>query len=395
MESKSFFVDVGYHSLNKKEEELCGDKVEVFQSENRTIIVLADGLGSGVKANILATLTSKIAITMLKKGANLEEVIETIVHTLPVCKVRKIAYSTLTIIEIDENLSCKIFESENPPFFFLRDNKIMDIEKKEVCIMGKNIYLSEIQLEERDVIYACSDGVIHAGVGQTLNFGWEWRHVAGYVEKASDLNAGLLSLRLLEACDELYEGKPGDDTTTVAVKIRRPVHLLIFTGPPLDPKKDSEIVKTFMNQKGKKVVCGGTAANIVARETNREVETTLDYEDITLPPTAKIQGIDLVTEGVLTLRRTIDMISRYKDRKMNVSELGNDGAAKLFRMLVIDGTHIELWLGKAINLAHQNADFPKELSMKITIVEELNAALCSIGKRSNIRYVSEVNHENV
>nr|MDA3846365.1 SpoIIE family protein phosphatase [Vallitaleaceae bacterium] len=134
MGASECFVEVDYNSLSKKGEELCGDKVEIFQSESRTIIVLADGLGSGVKANILATLTSKIAITMIRKGANIEEVIETIAHTLPVCKVRKIAYSTFSIIEIDENMNCKIFESENPPFFFLRKGKIIKPAQNEVLI---------------------------------------------------------------------------------------------------------------------------------------------------------------------------------------------------------------------------------------------------------------------
>ncbi len=238
MAPNTCFVEVSHTSLNKKGEELCGDKVEVFQSEGRSIIVLADGLGSGVKANILATLTSKIAITMLRKGADIEEVVETIAHTLPVCKVRNMAYSTFTVIEIDENLHCKIFESENPPFFFLRDGEILIPENREVQIMDKTIVLTEMQLQENDVIYICSDGVIHAGVGQTLNFGWQWEHVANYIKKRDNLNAGFLCQRLVKACDELYEGQPGDDTTIVTLKIRRPVQVLLFTGPPLDPARN-------------------------------------------------------------------------------------------------------------------------------------------------------------
>ena len=395
MTASTCFVEIGYNSLNKKGEELCGDKVEVFQSEDRTIIVLADGLGSGVKANILATLTSKISITMLKKGADIEEVIETIAHTLPVCKVRNIAYSTFTIIEIDKNLRCKIFESENPPFFFLRDQKILQPEKKEVVILDKTIILTDIQLQEEDIIYICSDGVIHAGVGQTLNFGWEWKHVAKYVERKQDLNAGFLSRRLLEACDELYDGLPGDDTTIVTLKIRQPVNVLLFTGPPLNPENDHEVIKKFMRTKGKKIVCGGTAANIVARELGKEIETSLDYEDKSLPPTGKIEGVDLVTEGVLTISRTIELIEAYRERKFKVEDLGKDGASMLFDMLMSYGTHIDFWLGKAMNYAHQDPDFPVDLSIKMNVVKELQRALESVGKVATIRYISEVRNENV
>lgn len=395
MNTAKCFVDVGFNSLNKKGEELCGDKVEIFQSESRTIIVLADGLGSGVKANILATLTSKIAITMIRKGADIEEVIETIAHTLPVCKVRKIAYSTFSIIEIDENMHCKIFESENPPFFFLRDGKIVKPKQTEVIIMDKTVVMTELQLEENDVIYFCSDGVIHAGVGQMLNFGWEWHHVAKYLERNDKMNASFLSRRLLDACDDLYEGMPGDDTTIVTVKIRKPVQVLLFTGPPLNPSQDKLLVDRFMKVRGKKVVCGGTAANIVARELKKDIETNMDYADISLPPTAKIQGIDLVTEGVLTLKRATELIYAYANRELNVKGLGTDGGSQLFEMLVSNGTHIDFWLGKAMNYAHQDIDFPQELSIKMNVVKELKEALNSIGKIARIRYISEVANENV
>lgn len=389
------YIEIGYDSLNKTGEELCGDKVEVFRSEERSIIVLADGLGSGVKANILATLTSKIAITMLKKGAHLEEVIDTLAHTLPVCKVRKIAYSTLTIIEIDKDLNCKIFESENPPYFFLRNGKVFEPEKEEMEIKGKRILMTKIKLQEDDIIYAVSDGAIHAGVGKTLNFGWEWKHVKSYIERKWDMNALFLSRRLLEACDDLYEHEPGDDTTIVAMRVRKPIHVLLFTGPPLDPEYDKVLVDKFMKQQGKKVVCGGTAANIVARELDREIETTLNYEDMELPPTAKIQGIDLVTEGVLTLKKTIQLIRGYRLRQVSVEDLGKDGAAQLFNVLVSGGTHIEFWLGKAMNSAHQNPDFPAELSIKMNVVKELEEELMKIGRKVIIRYVSEVSHEKI
>ncbi len=391
MLAPSMFVDVGYNSLNKKGEELCGDNVEVFQSDERTIIVLADGLGSGVKANILATLTSKIAITMLKKGADIEEVIDTIAHTLPVCKVRNIAYSTFSIIEIDRHLKCKIFESENPPFFFLRKGRLLTPEKQSMTIMDKTIVLTELQLQEEDIIYICSDGVIHAGVGQTLNFGWQWEHVASYVSKEHNKNAELLSRRLLGACNELYAGLPGDDTTIVTVKICKPAQVLLFTGPPVDKSRDRQIVQQFMRQPGKKIVCGGTAANIVSRELDEPIETCLDYLDPTIPPIGKIKGMDLVTEGVVTIQRTIELLEQFAARKIRLSDLGKDGASLLCKLFIEEATHIDLWVGKAINGAHQNPDFPKELSLKINLVQDLVCVLKSIGKKAKICYISEVN----
>lgn len=393
--TNELFIEVGHNSLNKKNEELCGDKVEIFKSDDRVIIVLADGLGSGVKANILATLTSKIAITMLQKGANIEEVIDTIVQTLPVCKVRNIAYSTFSIIEIDQHLHCKIFESENPPFFFVRQGKLLQLKKKELTILDKTIMLTEITLQEEDIIYICSDGVIHAGVGQMLNFGWQWEHVARYIEKDVKQNAELLSRRLLNACNELYEGAPGDDTTIVTVKLRRPTQVLLFTGPPADKNLDSTLAKTFMRQKGKKVVCGGTAANIISREIQKPIKTQIDYLDPTIPPIGYIEGIDLVTEGVLTIQRALIMMEAFKNDPQSIEkETTGDGASLLYKLLLFDSTHIDFWLGKAINQAHQHSDFPNELSIKMTLVMKFADLLRSFGKVVRIRYESEIDHED-
>ncbi len=396
MKQQPLFVEVSHRSLNKKEEELCGDMVEVFQEGDRTLIVLADGLGSGVKANILATLTSKIAITMLKKGAELEEVIETVLHTLPVCKVRKIAYSTFSIIEINASLECRVFESENPPFFFVRDGRIMTVEKEEKIVLDKKVLMSTCKLQENDSIFLCSDGVIHAGVGKILNFGWQWEHVASYIEKDQQSHsADLMCRRLLGACRELYEDEPGDDTTVVTLKVRRPVQLLLFTGPPVDTTMDAQWVKGFMRHPGKKIVCGGTAAHIVSRELNRPIHTNLDYLDPNIPPTARIKGVDLVTEGVLTLQKTIRMIYDYGGNKLDHETIGEDGAGQLFKALVFEGTHIELWVGKAMNRAHQQPDFPRELSMKVPMVEALADALRDIGKKVDIHYISEAMNAKV
>lgn len=388
------FIEVGHNSLNKKNEELCGDKVEVFKSDDRVIIVLADGLGSGVKANILATLTSKIAITMLQKGANIEEVIDTIVQTLPVCKVRNIAYSTFSIIEIDRHLRCKIFESENPPFFFVREGKILNVPKKELVIMDKTVMLSEFVMQEDDIIYVVSDGVIHAGVGQMLNFGWQWEHVARFVEKDVKQNAELLSRRLLQACNELYEDSPGDDTTIVTVKLRKPTQVLLFTGPPADQHLDGKIARAFMDSHGKKIVCGGTAANIMSRELHKPIKTQIDYFDPEIPPTGFIDGIDLVTEGVLTIQRCLQMLEAFQENPKSKEKWdGRDGASQLFRMLLFESSHIDFWLGKAINQAHQHSDFPSELSIKITLIKQFAQQLRSLGKIVHIRYESEIEHE--
>jgi len=378
--NEAHYVDLSFHSLKKYGEELCGDKVEVVKSENRTIAVLADGLGSGVKANILATLTSKIMITMLDKGATLQDTIDTITNTLPVCQVRKIAYSTFTIIDIDQELNCKIIEFDNPPAFILRKHQIINLDKKPLYSSDKKVLVSEIKLQIGDEIIIVSDGVIHAGVGKFLNHGWEWRHVAEYIENQNLKSADKLNRRLIEVCHKLYDDMPGDDTTAIAVKIRLPEKIQLLTGPPVDSTSDKKVVDDFIKKQGKKVVCGGTAANIVSRELKREILTDIKYLDPKIPPIAKIRGIDLVTEGVLTLKMVLDELKRINNSSTEPNLEKEDGVSKLLKLLIEDSTHINIYLGHAINPAHQNPNFPIELSIKVKIVEDIVEQLRIMGK---------------
>lgn len=382
------YIDIAYKSVNKVNEILCGDTVEVVRENDKTILVLADGLGSGVKANILSTMTCKIASTMMKEGESIFETIDTIMKTLPVCKVRNLAYSTFAIIEIDESGYCSVIEYDNPPLFFLRNHEIVPLEKSTLTYEDKKVFSSSFQLELGDQLIVVSDGVIHAGVGGIMNLGWQWEHVADFLKKESKLykSAERIATALLDACNTLYDYKPGDDTTVASIVLRRPESVDLFSGPPEDPEQDAQFVSRFMDNNHKKVVCGGTASNIIASNLNREVETSLDYIDPLVPPIGKIKGIDLVTEGVLTLSRTVEIIKQYRAQEStNLSKL--DGATKLAKLLIEDCTHITFWIGSAINPAHQNPDFPSELSIKRSVLTELMDQLKSLGKVITIHYI--------
>lgn len=374
-----FFVDFATGSLNKYGEELCGDKVEFFSGKDSFIAVLSDGLGSGVKANILATLTAKIAITMLKEGLNIEEVVDTIIHTLPMCSVRKLAYSTFTIIKVDSEGMVYIVEFDNPSVFFIRDGKIKNLETTTTEINGRSIKESKFELSEKDTLVFVSDGVIHAGAGMILNLGWSWKEVANYLQNTvkKSMPAKMVTNLLLGVCEDLYIEKPGDDTTVAVIKAIQPKMATLFAGPPLDCKSDKEVVNILMNTTGKKIVCGGTAANIVSKEIGVEIKTNFTIIDKDIPPIGYMRGIDLVTEGVLTIKGAVERLERVKTAKKIDFLYDEDGASKLARMLFEDCTHIKMLVGRAINPAHQNPDFPNELSIKLNVLKSLETALKS------------------
>ena len=385
-------TDTGYVSLNKKGEQLCGDRVEIIaRNDNSLTLVLADGLGSGVKANILSTLTSKILSTMIENGMPIEECVDTIVKTLPVCSVRKVAYSTFTIIHVEENTTATLIQFDNPNVILLRGGKHWDYPTTSRVIEGKTILESKFPLQLNDMMIAMSDGAIWAGVGQSMNFGWQRDNVVEFAERMYEdtLSAKMMAALIVDECNRLYAGEPGDDTTVAAVRVRerKPVNLMI--GPPADPADVGKMMALFFAKEGKKIVCGGTTSKLAANYLHEDVVTSLDYgTDPDIPPTATIKGVDLVTEGVITLSRVVE----YANVFLNNSDLANlwslqtDGASHIAQYLFEYATDISFFVGRAINPAHQNPDLPITFGIKIQLVKQLSEALEKMGKRVSVSY---------
>ena len=390
MNSKFDFIDIAFDSLNKYQEELCGDHVEITQNEYSKIIVLSDGLGSGVKANILSTLTSNIASTMLRLGSDIFEVLETLEKTLPTCKVRGLAYSTFTIIQIFNDGNLYIVEFDNPRVVYIRNGEVYKLEENEIKFKDKTIIESRTTYQKGDVITGFSDGVVHTGIGKYIDLGWQRDEITKVLLNLAgkEKNAKSISKEIIEICNIFSDYEPGDDTTCLVVKIRDIEKVTIFSGPPKDKVKDHQIINDLKNVYGKKVICGGTAANIYAREANEEIITDITKLDPGIPPYAKIKGIDLVTEGVLTLNKTVNIIEQYLSKEFDSTILLKDnGASKLANMLINECTHLDIFIGNAINPAHQNPYFPDDLSIKWKSTHSLAKAVEKLGKEvSFIKY---------
>ena len=361
--------DIGYKSVNHVGEQLCGDHVEVVEQEDgSTVIVLADGLGSGVKASILSTLTSKIISTMLAAGLSIEECVETIAATLPVDSMRGVAYSTFTIIRLIRNQTAELIQYDNPQVIVLRNGENWEYPRTETTIGGKQIFRSLIRLQEGDVFIAMSDGCPHAGIGIAYNFGWKREDIITFMEAMSlcGYTAKNLSTLLVDECNKLYGGKPGDDATSCVVRIRKRVPMNMLFGPPSNRDDGDRMMNLFFAKEGKHIICGGTTSSIAAKWLNKPLRASLDFTG-DIPPIAYLDYIG-------------------ENQHYEAWSSGKDGASMISRLLFEEATDINFYVGKAVNPAHQNPDLPINFNIKMNLVKELSEALKKMGKRIKVSY---------
>lgn len=381
-------VESYFKSLNKKNEELCGDKVEIRRNNDSFVMVLADGLGSGVKANILSTLTSTIISEMIASGATVQDAVETMAATLPECQERGIAYSTFTILQVFYDGTAHLVEFDNPATIIIRDNRLVKISRETRVIGKRKITESTFIVDKDDVVVMFSDGIIHAGIGQTLNFGWDLPEVQDFLlayTKNSD-SAKQITQILLANVNNLYDGKPGDDSTVACAKILQAKEARVMVGPPLDEKDDKKVVERLLSASGKKVCCGGTTSNIVSRILGKEIK----MEDLVslvsdVPPMAYIDGIDLVTEGVLTLQKVNKYLSRCVESPEYQEELlqskGKDGALCMVKLYLQECSQITFMVGRSDNPAHKAIAYSTiSLNAKIQLIREMAENLKKLGK---------------
>ena len=384
-------VDIGYKSVNHEGEQLCGDHVDVVeQGENSTVVVLADGLGSGVKASILSTLTSKIISTMMAEGLSLEDCVETIAATLPICSVRGVAYSTFTIIHVVDNRIAELIEYDNPQLIMFRNGENFNYPRTEMNIGGKKIYKAVLELKENDIFIAMSDGCPHAGLGILYNFGWKREDIIEFMSAFTEVGytAKTLSTILVDECDKLYGGKPGDDATACVVRVRKRVPMNILFGPPSNRDDADRMMALFFSKEGKHIICGGTTSSIAAKYLGKPIKTSLNFERSDVPPIAEIEGVDLVTEGVITVNKVLEYAKDALGENKTYEKwgFGHDGASLICRLLFEEATDINFYVGRAVNPAHQNPDLPINFNIKMNLVEELSKCLRQMGKRIKVSY---------
>jgi hypothetical protein len=378
---EDLFVESGHASVNKHDETLCGDSYSIIRNKDKTTIVLSDGLGSGVKANILSTLTATMLSTMVSRKLPIDECVETVASTLPMCKVRHLSYSTFTVLEIEGNRA-RLVQYDNPPAIFIRNGKRYRYPTSVHFVGEKEIHESNILLQEGDIIVLMSDGVTNAGVGKLRPDGWEDEGITAFIEEWSqkENSAKRLAGIIGNACMSLSMDSPDDDITTLVFTVRRRQAVNVMIGPPGKKEDDPKVFKLFFAKEGKHVVCGGSTAHAVSRYLNKPLVLIPESGTETIPAIAAMAGVDLVTEGVLTLQKVVEIAKRYAENNLesiNINQ-NKDGASLIAEMLFEQATDINIFFGTAVNQAHDSLDIGS--STKLALVKTLAQCLTDMGK---------------
>ncbi len=373
-------VGFGIVSLNKKKEKICGDYYTIITDpdSDSTVMVLSDGLGSGVKANILATLTAEMLSIMIARKVNIRTAVKAVADTLPVCSVRNLAYATFTVMVAEENEIC-LLQYDNPDVILLRNGKNVEYCRDILMFGEKEIHQSYFQFGEGDMLIFMSDGVTNAGMGKTTYAGWGREEVVGFCEQhyRDGMSAQEMSSAIADAGLALNLDETDDDLTVLTVAAMKKNIVNIMVGPPADREDDRSYFETFFQKEGMHVVCGGTTAKLVADYLQTEVAGLPDSGTEEVPAMSEIKGIDLVTEGLLTLEKLVDYYDDFQEDRIYFNQIikKKDGAAELFRVLFAEATEINFFFGNALNdnYTSLHIDREKKKKMALELIDHLKA----------------------
>ncbi|MCK5148345.1 SpoIIE family protein phosphatase [bacterium] len=380
--SGTCFMDVDHYQIHKHGQTVAGD---VFLSrklhgEDGLIAVLSDGMGSGVKANVLATLTAVMSANFIAHQWEPEQVARRIMATLPVCSVRGIAYATFTIALIHGNGQAQIIEFGNPAFFLLRNDKRINLPSQLISIpvegaRTETLRATTFTWQQDDRIAIFSDGITQSGMGTDAHpLGWGVTPVIDFMQAAIEndveISARKLSRRLCRKALDLDEFKAKDDITCGVIYFREPRKLIVVTGPPVDMENDRRLARRVAEFDGRKVVCGGTTVSIIARELNIHAYVDLDHLTDDVPPITRLETIDLATEGIITLATTV----RHLESGHMPAANAHHAVSELCRLLM-DSDIIKFLVGTRINEVHQDPAMPEDLEIRRNIIKKMAALL--------------------
>jgi hypothetical protein len=373
----NFYIEVYCHQRSYEGERISGD---VFLSkripeENRVIAILSDGLGHGVKANILATLTATLALNFTKEHKDTNKIAETVLKALPECSERRLSYSTFTIVDIEFDGTTQIIEFGNPNSIIFRGNQIYEPQWQCVLFSGtmskKEILTCKFKSQKEDRIIFFSDGVTQSGTGTTkYPSGWGSENTLEYIQKLITNNASIsaknLSAKIVNIAFQNDNFLNRDDISCATIYLREPRRLMLCSGPPVESINDIEMATQVGLFNGQRIICGATTADIIAQHLGLNIIEGQEFDDPELPPVSFMEGFELVTEGILTLSKVSEILRTY-----NTYHKRGKGPAEQIIKHLFESDEIHMLIGMRINQANHVPGLPLELEVRPTIARRI------------------------
>jgi len=351
MSNGNFYPDIACKQHNCGRERICGDTFMLRRMRQGTLGVLSDGLGHGVKANILSTLTASIIVNFDYTRNDIRSLAELILKSLPVCSVRKISYSTFTIFFFDHiDGNSTIIEFDNPQSFVLREGRCFEPERERIVLDGNGrprrqvITIAKVPLREGDRVVTMSDGVTQSGQGcDRYPFGWGRREVERYIERLlevdPDASSSYIATKVLGEAIRNDGPVTHDDISCAVATVRRTRRLMLCSCPPASDEKFPELAGMIDGFAGERIICGYHLARSLSGITGREITKESHSEDVDLQPVWHMDGVGFVTESLVTLNKVYDMLRNRGSYTIT------EGAAAKICAAIDESDEIEIVLG--------------------------------------------------
>ncbi len=373
------FVEMESFQFTKTGQAACGDdlQIKVLKNENRYLAVLSDGLGSGVKANILANMTTTMALRFLQSNMDLLQSVETIMDSLPVCEVRKISYATFSMVDLRLGGITRVVEMGNPQYIQLRGTEEVQPLKHETIVSkhwpDRQVECYELKMEPGDRLIIASDGVTQSGLGEGSQYKFGWRRCGEMafaqerIAENPDISSYALARSIAYEAYGISQNTCKDDITCMVLYMRTPRVMRLLTGPPYHKEHDREYALQANLGEDHTVVCGGTTATILERVLGKRVQIDISRlkPGDKLPPAGRMPGVAMVTEGILTLTRVCVALE-------NDEELAQvPTAARRIIDMMMQHDIIEFVVGTKVNEAHQDPNLPQDLELRRGVIRRL------------------------